>query len=75
MNTIRIQADGGKRSINGGFIVGDTGVGLLELHPTIKARIVSILSITKHNGRRELVEKGKLPKIRPNGSRVGLGGP
>jgi hypothetical protein len=27
----------------------------------------------KHNGRQELVAKGKLPTARPNGSRLGLG--
>jgi len=63
MITIRIQADGGKRSIDGGFYSrrcrSRSSRGLYGFILRSKARIVSIRSITKHNGRQELVPKIK----------------
>lgn len=54
MNTNRIQGDGGKRSIDSGFTVRDAGVGPLEdlycFVLRVKARMMNILSIIKHNG-------------------------
>jgi len=63
MNTIRIQADGGKCLIDGGFYRRRCRSRcpriFVLLHPKGQFS-VRILSIAKHNGRRELVANGEV---------------
>lgn len=76
MNTSQIQANGAKRPIDG-FDSLRHGVSLPEdLYRFIlrsKVRIVSILSIIKHNGLSEFVAEGKFP--RPSVHDSDSGGP
>jgi hypothetical protein len=79
MNTIQIQADVGKRSIDGGFYSrrcwSRSPRGFLLLHPTIEGQNSEhTVNYKAQWSTRTGSKDKKLPTVRPNGSRLGLGG-